>query len=472
MKRLSVLFLLFLVLCFSEVPCHAAPAPLVISTAMEGVVGTVLETFLGEILTEAQDRDAALVVLKLDTPGGLVSSMRAMTSSIINSPVPVAVWVGPSGARAASAGAFLVQAGHVAAMAAGTNIGAAHPVSTGGDIEDSEMNRKITNDLAAQMRSLADQRGRNAEVAERMVTKSLSLTSREALDVGVIDLLADDLDELLLALDGRKVALGREEIRLGLEGYVVEEREMTGRLRALHFISRPDIAYLLLLAGVYAVIFEVLSPGGFVMGVSGAVMVLIGAYGLRMLPFNWAGIILLLAGVAVMILDLLVGGLGILSLFGMAALILGGLIVYRAPGGELLNVSMGIVGGAIVALSVFFLIAVLAVWRSMRRQVASGSEGLVGMVVQTRSVLDPEGMVLCHGELWRARVEGGETVKDGASVQIIRVDGLVLYVEPLEQEELHPPLSGGAEQWTKGAGEQEFSRGENMNSEKEVEPDD
>lgn len=440
MKRLSLMFFLFAVLCFSAVPSPAVAAPLVISTAMEGVVGTVLETFLGEILTEARERDATLVVLKLDTPGGLVSSMRSMTSSIINSPVPVAVWVGPSGARAASAGAFIVQAGHVAAMATGTNIGAAHPVTAGGDIEDSEMSRKITNDLAAQMRSLADQRGRNAEVAERMVTKSLSLTSREALEAGVVDLLADDLEELLAAVEGRMVLLGKKEVRLDLAGYTVEEREMSGRLRVLHFISRPDIAYLLLLAGIYAIVFEVLSPGGFVMGVSGAVMVLMGAYGLRMLPFNWAGIILLLAGVAVMILDLLVGGVGILSLFGMAALILGGLIVYRAPGGELLNVSMGVVGGAIVALSVFFLIAAMAVWRSMHRQVASGSEGLVGMVVQTRSALNPEGMVLCHGELWRARVEGGRTVKSDMPVQITRVEGLVLHVEPLEPEEL-PPIS-------------------------------
>ncbi len=436
MKRLSFAGLLVISILFLWIPgARATASPLVISAEMEGVVGTVLETFLGEVLEEAREKDAAMVVLRLDTPGGLVSSMRSMTSAIVNSPVPVAVWVSPSGARAASAGAFLVQSGHIAAMARGTNIGAAHPVSAGGDIEDSEMNRKITNDLAAQMRSLADERGRDAGVAERMVTKSLSLTSREALDAGVVDLIADDLDELLAAADGRLITVGGEELRIELGRYVVEERSMSGRLRALHFISRPDIAYLLLLAGIYAIVFEVLSPGGFVMGVSGAVMVLMGAYGLRMLPFNWAGIILLLAGVAVMILDLLVGGIGILSLFGTAALILGGLIVYRAPGGELLNVSMGVVGGAILALTVFFLIAASAVWRSMRRHIESGSEGLVGMVIQTRSILDPEGMVLCHGELWRARVENGVRVDKNESVQIVRVDGLVLVVEPVRPQE-------------------------------------
>lgn len=439
MRKLLLPLLILLILLFGAIGGYAAPAPLVISAGMDGVVGTVLETFLGEILEEARQREAELVVIKLDTPGGLVSSMRSMTSSIINSPVPVAVWVGPSGARAASAGAFLVQSGHIAAMASGTNIGAAHPVSAGGDIEDSEMNRKITNDLAAQMRSLADQRQRNAEMAERMVTKSISLTSREALEAGVVDLLAEDMEELLAAADGRTVFMGREEVRLDLDGYVLEEREMSGRMRALHFISRPDIAYLFLLAGIYAIVFEILSPGGFVLGVSGAVMVLMGAYGLRMLPFNWAGIILLLAGVAVMILDLLVGGIGILSLFGTAALIVGGLIVYRAPGGELLNVSMGVVGGAIVALTVFFLIAATAVWRSMRRHVESGGEGLVGMVVQTRSVLEPEGMVLCHGELWRGRVEEGLRVEKGRPVQIIRVEGLVLIVEPIGAGEPVPP---------------------------------
>ena len=285
-------------------------------------------------------------MLAIDTPGGLVSSMTAMVNQILTSPVPIVVWVYPYGARAASAGAFIVQAAHVAAMAPGTRIGAAHPVTAGGgDVPSDEMNRKITNDLAAQMRSLAEERGRSAEVAARMVTESLSLTAQEAMSRGVVDVMATELEELLVAINGRKVVVGGRKIVLDLSDYEVEHTEMPMRLKVLHFISRPDIAYLLLMLGIYAIIFEILSPGGFVLGTSGAIMILLGAYGLRMLPLNWAGIILLIAGITVMIIDLLIGGMGVLSAFGGVAIIVGGLIIYRAPGGELLRYSMTFVTG-------------------------------------------------------------------------------------------------------------------------------
>jgi membrane-bound serine protease (ClpP class) len=394
---------------------------------LEGTVGTVMETYMIDVLRKAEE-EAYMVVFELDTPGGLVSSMTEITKQITQARVPVVMWVYPSGARAASAGAFLVMASHIAAMAPGTRIGAAHPVlASGGDVDET-MGEKITNDLAAQMRSLAGTRGRNARVAERMVTESLSLTAEEALEEGVIDCIASDVGSLLAAVDGRAVQLADGETVLDLSGYEILREEMPARLKILEFISRPDIAYLLLVLGIYAIIFEVLSPGGFVMGTAGAVMVLLGAYGLRMLPLNYAGIILLVAGIVVMVIDLLVGGIGILSAFGALSLIVGSLIIYRAPGGELLRFSMTFLAGAIVVLSAFFAVAAWAVLRAMKRRIVSGQEELVGITGKVVQDLNPEGTIFCHGEYWKAKSSDGSPIAKDEWVEVESVDGFVLIV--------------------------------------------
>lgn len=408
---------------------------LVLVTDLTGVVGISMENYVSKVLATAKEQNAALIVFELDTPGGLVSSMRAITNSIMDSPVPVLVWVSPRGARAASAGAFIVQSASIASMSPGTNIGAAHPVqASGGDVPDEEMNKKITNDLAAQMRSLAQMHGRNSETCSKMVTESISLTAEEAKEDGVIDLLESDLSTLLKKVNGMNIKVAGKERDFSLEGYEISRIEMTPREKILQFISNPTVAYLLLMVGIYAIIFEVLSPGGFVMGVSGAVMVLLGAYGLRMLPVNAAGIILLVAGIAVMVLDLLVGGIGILSLFGMAAMIFGSLIVFKAPGGELLNVSMNVILGAVVAVSIFFLLAIAFILKTLRKKASSGQEGLVGNTAIVLENLSPEGLVKCHGEIWRAKSVSGAVIEKGETTRIVKTEGLLLFVEPVETE--------------------------------------
>ncbi len=399
--------------------------------SLEGVVGIALEEHLQEIIRSADAEKAAVLVLVMDTPGGLSSSMRGIIQQIEAAPFPIVIWVSPSGSRAASAGAFLVQASHVAAMAPGTNIGAAHPVvASGGDIPDSDMKQKLLNDLAAQMRSLAEQRGRNTEAAAKMVTESVSYTSTEALKAGVIDLIAEDLDDIVSWMNGRTFRIRGEDAKIEISGYRVAEFDMNPRLRVLQFISRPDVAYLFLVAGIFAIVFEVLSPGGFVLGVSGAMLVLFGAYGLRMIPFNWAGIIFLLAGVAVMILDLAVGGVGILSLMGAGGVVVGGLILFRAPGGELLNVSYSLMAGAVAVITGFFLLASWAVWKSMKNRPVSGSDGLAGVSVMAISDLSPQGNVLCRGEIWKARVLGDKFLESGSPGVVVRVEGLTLLVRP------------------------------------------
>lgn len=426
MKRLIWVFSILLLLTAGP-GWTGEKSNVVMVVPLEGTVGTVMETYMIDVLRKAEE-EAYMVVFELDTPGGLVSSMTEITKQITQARVPVVMWVYPSGARAASAGAFLVMASHIAAMAPGTRIGAAHPVlASGGDVDET-MGEKITNDLAAQMRSLAGTRGRNSRVAERMVTESLSLTAEEALEEGVIDCIASDVESLLAAVDGRAVQLADGETVLDLSGYEIIREEMPTRLKILEFISRPDIAYLLLVLGIYAIIFEVLSPGGFVMGTAGAVMVLLGAYGLRMLPLNYAGIILLVAGIVVMVVDLLVGGIGILSAFGALSLIVGSLIIYRAPGGELLRFSMTFLAGAIVVLSAFFAVAAWAVLRAMKRRIVSGREELVGMTGKVVQDLNPEGTIFCHGEYWKAKSFDGSPITKDEWVEVESVDGFVLIV--------------------------------------------
>jgi len=417
----------------------------VLSAALEGTVGIAMENFAADVLRKAAEEKASLVVFRLDTPGGLVSSMRGITSAILESPVPVVVWVGPKGARAASAGAFILQAAHIAAMAPGTNAGAAQPVmASGKDAPDTDMKKKITNDLAAQIRSLAQLNRRNADVAERMVTESLSITAEEALDLGVADLVASDMESLLTAVRGRDVTAGGATVTLDPPPGAPVEVAMTLRERILQFISSPDIAYLLLTAGVLAVILEVMSPGGFVMGTAGAVMVLLGAFGLRMLPFNWAGIILLAAGIGVLVLDLLVGGIGILSLFGLAALATGGLILFRAPGGELLNVSISFIAGMSIALGLFFFGALFLVMKSLKRRASSGKEAMVGMTVEVIEEIAPVGLVKCRGEIWTARSASGRAIGSGSAGRVVGMDGITLLVE--ESLEEAPSGVSGAQQ--------------------------
>jgi len=439
---IAIIILSVFVISSSDIAYASETEPLkkdlVLFTEISGVVGISMENYIAKVLEKAKTEKFKLVVFQLDTPGGLVSSMRGITSTILDSKVPVVVWVAPRGSRAASAGAFIVQSASVAAMASGTNIGAAHPVqASGGDVPAEEMEKKITNDLAAQMRSLTEIHGRNGEVCGKMVTESISLTSSEALEQDVIDILESDLNNLLDRINGREVIAADKKLKLQLSNYSIQNMEMTPREKVLHFISSPSVAYILLMVGIYAIIFEVLSPGGFVMGVSGAVMVLLGAYGLRMLPFNWAGIIFLVTGIVVMVLDLVVGGIGILSLFGMASLIVGSLIVFRAPGGELLNVSMDVIIGVTVGISLFFIIIIGVVLRSLRVKASSGPEGLIGTGAKVIEDLSPMGMVTCHGEIWKARSISGETISKDTETLVVDAEGLTLLVQvrtDLEEE--------------------------------------
>ena len=397
---------------------------------LNGTVGVQMEEFVKEVIAKSERNGDALIIFQLDTPGGLVEAMRGVVQSILASQVPVAVWV-PPGGRAASAGAFIVQAAHVAAMAPGTNIGAAHPVvASGEDIKESDMSQKVLNDLKAGMRSVVQLRNRNQELAEKMIEESISLTATEALKNRVIDIVAGDINSLIKAINGRRVKINSQFVKINFDSQVnVSRAEMSFSEKIIQFVSDPQIAYLLISAGVAAIFFEVITPGGFILGTVGGVMLVLGSIGLKMLPFNWAGIVLILAGIILMAVDLIAGTSGILSLVGLPVFCLGGVFLFRAPGGELLQISMSFIIGLAVALGICFALIAFLVLKGFRRKVATGSQGMIGLTVEIISDLSENsfGQVSCHGEIWRAKSETG-VIFAGSSGVVKAIDGMTLII--------------------------------------------
>ena len=421
---------LLMIMCIS---CAEARTTITLAE-LHGTVGVQLEEFVKDVISDSESCGDSLIIFELDTPGGLVEAMRGIVQAILSSRVPVAMWI-PPGGRAASAGAFIVQAAHIAAMSPGTNIGAAHPVTAGGkDIDGDTMTSKVMNDLKAQMRSVVQLRGRNQEIAEKMIDESISLTATEALKARAIDIIAPDITSLIKALRGRRIRLGQTTAPLNLDDDVVISRVgMSFTERIIQFVSSPEIAYLLLSGGMMAIFFEVITPGGFILGTTGGVMLLLGAIGLKMLPFNWAGIVLIAAGIILMAIDLIAGTSGLLSLLGLPVSCLGGVFLFRAPGGEMLQISMSVIVGITLSLGICFGFAAYLAVKGLRRKVATGKKGMLGLEVKALSELsaDNAGQVMCHGEIWRARTES-ENISEGASGIVKALDGMTLIISPKE----------------------------------------
>ena len=427
MKRFLLTLTLITLL---TLPAHAKST--VTLADLHGTVGVQLEEFTKNVIAQSETRGDSLIIFELDTPGGLVEAMRGIVQAILASKVPVALWI-PPGGRAASAGAFIVQAAHIAAMSPGTNIGAAHPVTAGGkDIGDDTMTSKVMNDLKAQMRSVVQLRGRNQQIAEQMIDDSISLTATEALKAGAIDLIAADVNSLIKAIQGRRIKFGQTSTTLNLDDEVIISRAgMSLTERIVQFVSSPEIAYLLLSGGIMAIFFEVITPGGFILGTTGGVMLLLGAIGLKMLPFNWAGVILIAAGIILMAIDLIAGTSGLLSLLGLPVFCLGGVFLFRAPGGELLQISMTLIFGIAVSLGICFGLAAYFVIKGLRRKVSTGKKGMLGLKVKAVSNINTSdfGQVLCRGEIWRAKTDTG-VLSEGSSGIVKAIDGITLIISP------------------------------------------
>lgn len=391
---------------------------------LEGVIDPTTAGYLEARIDSAISDGSDAVILQLDTPGGLDVSMRDMVQRIVRSPVPVVVWVGPPGARAASAGVFLVYASHVAVMADATTLGAAHPVNLG----DDTVEEKVVNDAAAFLESLARERGRDVEFAGDAVRESASLAADEALERGVVDLEASTIDELLEVLDGRTVettAGSRTLVTLGPD--VTVRFHQPGLLtRILHAITDPTIAYLLLVLGFWALVFELSQPGVGVAGLAGTVALVMAFYALAVLPVSIAGLLLLLLGLAFFTIDVFVAGLGVWTVGGTLALLAGSILLFGgvAPA---IEVSPWVIGIVVVGSVLFFGFAMTVALRGRKRASITGSEGMVGLPGEARTDLAPEGQAWVKGALWRARALNGPIPK-GTRIRVRRVDGLLLLV--------------------------------------------
>lgn len=431
----SILCRAALLLCLSP----AAMAGTVVVAEIDGAISPPTAAYFQRALEQAGQAQAELLVLRLNTPGGLDASMRQMIRDILASPVPVAVYVSPSGARAASAGTYLLYASHIAAMTPGTNLGAATPVSIGigGDQPDRKddgkgrapggtaMERKVTQDAAAYLRSLAQLRHRNAEWAEKAVREAASLSAEDALKLKVVDFVAADLAELLRQADGRSVVMEGGERRLNLAGAVIVTVEPNWQERLLEAVADPNVALILMMLGVYGLLFEFYNPGIGVAGIAGAISLLLAMYALAMLPINAVGALLVLTGIALMAAEAFFPSFGVLGIGGAVAFVVGALMLVDAdvPG---LRVSLAFVLPlAITSALVLAGIGSFAL-RARGRPVVSGAEAMLGGTAEALDDFDGRGWVLAAGERWQAR----GTMKRGERARITAVDGLTLVVQP------------------------------------------
>jgi len=388
---------------------------------LEGPINPGAAAFLTRGLEDAEKQGVELIIIRLDTPGGLVPSMRTMVKGIMNSSIPVVVYVAPKGAGAASAGVMITVSAHVAAMAPGTNIGAAHPVGAGGKDIDKDMSEKVVNDMASYGRGIAQDKGKNADWVEKAIRESVSITAEEAVEKKVVDLVAADIDDLLKLLDGREIDLKQGKVTLKTKDLVKSQYEPGFRDAVLRLISDPNIAYILMMIGLAGLYFELSHPGAIFPGVIGAISLILAFYSFQTLPVNYAGLLLIALAVIFFIAEIKVASYGILSLGGIVSLTLGSIMLFEDVG-----VSLRLMAPTIVLIGGFFVIVSTLAFRAYRTKPQSGVEGLIGEVGVVQKPIDPEGLVFVHGEYWRAT--SSEKLEPGEMVAVEEVTGLLLKV--------------------------------------------
>ena len=398
---------------------------------VDGVINPVILEYMTDSIRRAEDAKAAAVIFQLDTPGGLVDSTREIVKALLNASVPTVVYVSPSGARAASAGTFITMAAHVAAMAPGTNIGAAHPVSGEGKDIEGDMRQKAENDLAAFARSIAEKRHRNAEWAEKAVRESVAVTEIEAREQQIVDLIADDVPDLMKKLDGRQVSLLGNTVTLHTAGATVRYRQMSWRQHLLATLSHPQIALMLLSLGSIGLLVELYNPGLIFPGVVGALALLLAFYSLQTLPVNYTGLLLIGLGMVMFILEIKVTSFGMLALGGIVSMSLGALMLIDAPE-DYLRIPLSSIVLVVGTTAALFLFVVGAAVRSVGRKPVSGREGLLGALGTAKERIDPTGAVFVQGTWWSAR--SATPIEAGATVRVVGVQGLKLTVEKATEE--------------------------------------
>jgi membrane-bound serine protease (ClpP class) len=423
-KTLLTVLVLFLM------PFQAFAEGRIVVVEISGAINPVVAEFVTDEIIEANLAGEELIVIRMDTPGGLDTSMRQIIKGIQNSRIPVATFVGPSGSRAASAGTFITIASHIAAMAPGTNIGAAHPVNLmggGGGEQAKTMEGKVVQDASAYIRSLAEKRGRNAHWAELAVTKSLSISAEEAKKLAVIDLVAFNVEALVLALDGREVNVDSKTVTLKTAGKEIVYHAMDKRQQILDTISNPNVAYILMMLGLVGLYFELSNPGLILPGVVGGISMILALYAMQTLPINYAGLLLIVLGLVLFIVEINVMSFGLLSAGGVISILLGSLMLIDSED-PAMQISKTVL---LPTLGVFTLISLGILYlaaKSQRHRAVSGVEGLIGAQGIVKADLDLSGSVLIHGEIWNA--ESDVKVQAGEKVIVNSVQGLKLKVKP------------------------------------------
>ncbi len=415
MKKAIKSFFLPLLLLVIGFPCPslAGAQEKIILGKIEGIINPITEQFIVRLIEEGKKAEAEVILILMDTPGGLEESMRNIVKAILQSPIPVATYVYPPGSRAASAGSFIIMASHHAFMSPNTTIGAAHPVT----VEGQEVSEKIVNDTASFIRTLAETRGRNPEIAEKMVRESISLTEKEAQEKGVIDGIAQSPEEVIESL--------------GIKNPQIVEVKMKGKENFLHFLLNPTLAYLFLVIGALGIIFELSNPGAIIPGVFGTILLLLAFYAFSIFPVNLAGILFIFLGLLLFILDLLVTpGIGVLTAGGAVALFFGSLMLFDIQGG--VTLPLNVIITTVVCVAVFFVFALGMALRAMKKRVVTGIESLIGQTGIAKEDLNPEGFIIVEGELWWARAES--PVKKGEKVIVSQKEGQTLIVKKEESK--------------------------------------
>ena len=413
--------------CFFFLPI-VLPAQTVVSIKIDGAINPVVADYIRDGIQKTTRDKATCLIIHLNTPGGLLHSTRVIVSSMLESPVPVIVYVSPGGAHAGSAGVFITLAAHIAAMAPGTNIGAAHPVGLQQPI-DSIMNEKGTNDAAAFIRTIAEKRNRNVQWAEDAVRQSVAITEKEALGKGVIDLIALSEEDLLDRVDGKQVELGTATVTLHTKDARVDIYEMSFAEKILNILSDPNIAYIILMLGMYGVLFELYNPGAILPGIIGVIALILAFYSMHTLPINYAGLALIVFAIILFLLEIKIASHGLLAIGAVISLLLGSMMLIRSDSSlEFVRISRAVIIASTVVTALFFLFVVGMGLRAQKAKVVTGMEGLIGAIAQSLEILDPTGTVMFQGEVWNAKSITGKIDK-GEKVLVKEMRNLTLFVE-------------------------------------------
>jgi membrane-bound serine protease (ClpP class) len=396
------------------------------------VINPVSARFFTKAISRAYEDGAECLIVRLDTPGGLQKSMESMYKATLNSPVPIVVYVAPKGAQATSAGVFIALSAHITAMAPDTKIGSAHPIAIGGMEMDEDVKNKIVEHTVGEIKKIAEGRGRNVEWAEKAVRESISSTWTEALDQNVIDLIANDLDELLEKIDGREVVTESGERVLHTKDAEIRTVKMNFRDRLLNIISDPNIAYIFLILGFYGLFFELSNPGSIFPGVVGGICIILAFFAFQTLPVNYAGVLLILLAIVLFILEIKITSYGLLSIGGIVSMLMGSMMLIDStePFAYIFKISWQVILPAVLVTAAFFIIAMVFVIRTHRKKAVTGKEGLIGAIGVCETEINPEGKIFLHGEFWNSISE--EVIQPKEKVRVVGADGLTLKVEKVD----------------------------------------